>query len=238
MTDLISVVVPYNSNRLGLVATLINLQSQLVPPDRIVIIDTSKDKSGLQIARMFTTNNIPIIVEVAKVHIYEAWNKGIELSSNHNILFINDDLLMPINFIDNLKIMLKTNLALCYVPLTPKREWSSDRVKGFNWYSPVIKDLNQLSATNWMPGFCFCLTTECLEKVGKFDLNYQVWFGDTDYQTRLNKKSIELKKFGIIRMDQTFVYHYGGKSYKYQSKKVQKIIDKDRKLYLEKYKIR
>jgi GT2 family glycosyltransferase len=236
MTDQLSVIVPYNRNKYGLVSTLINLQSQMVPPDRIVIIDTSKDKSGLPIAKMFTTNNIPIVLEVAEVHIYEAWNKGIELSPNHNVLIINDDLLMPVNFIDNLKSMIKTNSALSYIPLTPKREWSSETVQGFQWYSPVIQKLDQLSVTNWMPGFCFSLTEECIKEVGVFDLNYKVWFGDTDYETRIAKKALELKKFGIVRMDETFVYHYGGKSYKYQSKAVQKIIDKDRKLYVSKHK--
>jgi len=236
MTDLISVVVPYHNNKLGLVSTLINLQSQLVPPDRIVIIDTSKDKSGLPITKQFTTNNIPIILEVAEVQIYQAWNKGIELSPDHNVVFINDDLLMPVNFIDNIKTMIKTNSALCYIPLTPTRDFSSNEVEKFSWYSPVIKRLDQISTTNWMSGFCFCLTEECLKEVGIFDLNYKIWFGDTDYETRIIKKAIELKKFGILRMDQTFVFHYGGKSYKYQNKTVQKIIDKDRQYFISKYK--
>lgn len=235
MTDLLSVIIPYHNNRLGLVATLMNLQSQLVVPDRIVIIDTSKDKSGLPIAKMFTTSNIPVILEVAEVHIYEAWNKGIELSPDHNCLIINDDIVMPQNFIDNLKSMLKSNSALCYVPLTPKREWSSDQIQGFQWYAPPITELKQLSVTNWMPGFCFCLTDECIKEVGVFDLNYKVWFGDTDYEARINAKAVGLKKFGIIRMDDTFVYHFGGKSYRYKNKSLQKLIDKDRKLFISQY---
>jgi GT2 family glycosyltransferase len=142
---------------------------------------------------------------------------------------------MPVNFIDNLKIMIKTNSALCYVPKTPSREYSSNEVSGFGWYAPVIKDINQLSVTNWMPGFCFCLTDECIKEVGVFDLNYQIWFGDTDYEARIGKKAPLLKKFGILRMDETFVYHYGGKSYKYQNKIIKKIIDKDRKFFISKH---
>src|SRR5690606_11068683 len=91
----ISVIIPYHSNQTGLTAVLMNLQSQIVTPDRIIIIDTSKDKSGLSIATRYSTNNIPILVECAQVGIYEAWNKGITLAEDHDVLIINDDVLLP-----------------------------------------------------------------------------------------------------------------------------------------------
>ena len=73
----ISVIIPYYRNKTGLAITLATLQAQLVPPQSIIVIDTSPNKSGLELANRYATHEVPVIVEVApKAGIYEAWNKG------------------------------------------------------------------------------------------------------------------------------------------------------------------
>jgi len=67
--------------------------------------------------------------------------------------------------------------------------------------------------------------------------HYKCWFGDDDYQDRIKKKAKKNNVIPIFRINSLFVYHYGGKSYKYQSKEVQKLIIKDRKAYAKKNKV-
>lgn len=227
-----SVVIPYHSNAHGLAVTLVALQSQLVPPDSIVVIDTSKDGSGLALCRRYATHDVPIVVESAKVGIYEAWNKGIELSGpDADCIVLNDDLLFPQNLIDVMTSVRALAPGLVFVPNTPPRQHAAPTVTlPFAWYADVYANI---SYTDWMPGFCFLLTAECIQEVGGFDEHFKVWFGDTDYEQRL------IDHLGsdrpVVRIDSLFVYHYGGTSYDYRDKKVQGQIQKDRAYYEQKH---
>lgn len=94
---------------------------------------------------------------------------------------------------------------------------------------------DQTEEVFWLPGFCFMLTAQAVKEVGLFDLRFKVWFGDDDYQTRLHDKANDLGIPAILKIKTVYVYHYGGLSYAYQSKAVQKLIDTDRKAYQTKY---
>ena len=231
----ISVCIPYHSNTTGLAVTLATLQAQVLPPSKIIVIDTSPDKSGWDICKRYQTN-VKIICEVAKTPIYESWNRGIELAGDDDVLIINDDLLFPINFIDVLFVVKHSVPALCYVPITPSREHSADYVNtNFEWWAEVPSSLEQLTETFWMPGFCFMLSRQAIKEIGTFDTRFKVWFGDDDYQARLHEAAGRLKVPAIVQIKPLFAYHYGGSSFKYHSKEVQKKISVDRKAYLAKY---
>lgn len=232
----ITVIVPFYSNETGLAVTLATLQAQLVPPKAIIVVDTSDDKSGLKIAQRYNTNTIPVIVEVAKVGIYEAWNRGIDLAGYSDVLIINDDLLLPMNFIDVLQVSRKAVPGLAYVPTTPPRDHYKPKVDvEFQWYAEVPSNISQFAQTPWMPGFCFMLTKEAIKEAGVFDLHFKVWFGDDDYQRRLIETANKLNTNGIVVIRTLYAYHFGGTSYQYLDKKVQRRINQDRKSFTRKY---
>src|SRR5688572_270800 len=116
---MISVVLPYFNNRDGLAVTLLLLQQQTLLPARIIILDSSKDKSGLALAKRYRLPDVTIIVEVFKGTIYQAWNKGIELAGESDCLIINDDLLFPLDFIETMTAVTRVAPASCLVPETP-----------------------------------------------------------------------------------------------------------------------
>lgn len=68
-----------------------------------------------------------------------------------------------------------------------------------------------------------------------FDEDFDIWFGDTDYENRIKLKAEENKKIAIIKEGKAFVYHFGGKSQKYKSKQTLDRIAKDREYYYIKY---
>lgn len=236
-TKPLSVIVPYHRNREGLAVTLTTLQAQLVPPQSIIVIDTSRNKSGLEIARRYATHEVPVIIEVApKAGIYKAWNKGLSLAGEQDVVIINDDLLLPINFIDILTYSRALIPALAYAPLTPPREhYRPDVDVEFSWWNEVPSQPEHFSLANWLPGFCFMLTREAVKNVGKFDEGFKVWFGDDDYQKRLEKAAVRVGVPPIMGINTLYVYHYGGQSYRYHSKAVKAQIDKDRAYFRSKY---
>jgi len=232
------VCVPYHRNRDGLAVTLATLQAQIVPPRAIIVIDTSRNKSGLEIARRYATHGqVPVIVEVApRAGIYEAWNKGLSITGPQDTVIINDDLLMPLNFIDILNYTRSLVPALAYAPVTPPREHYRDEVDvDFPWWSEVPSRPEHFSQVDWLPGFCFMLTGQAIKQVGTFDEGFKVWFGDDDYQERLKQAAHEANLPAIVRINTLYVYHYGGRSYHYQTKTVRAKIDKDRAYYNSKY---
>lgn len=229
------VIITYNKDTLGLVASLIMLQSQLEPPTGIVVVDTSKDKSGLAIAMRYNYNIIPMIVVCEQVGINKAWNIGIEASGqDENVLVINDDLVMPMDLIKRLNYVFDTaKNPYCVVPSTVEREFNSKKIEmDFN---PFCLEAPLPVLVTWMPGFCFALNKDCFKDIGPFDEKFVCWFGDTDYEKRIFDKAKENGRIGIIQEKRAFVYHFGGKSYEYQTKEVQEIINKDRAYYQKKY---
>jgi GT2 family glycosyltransferase len=231
-----TVIITYHSNIQHLVSILNNFQAQLLPPKKIIIIDTSPNKSGLDTAQKFNTGPSEVIVECAKVGIYEAWNRGIDLAGSDDVFICNDDLILPLNITDVLLIAKVSVQALCYVPVTPPKDHSANFVKGnFYWYAGIPQSMADFAYTDWMPGFCFYLTRKAIEEIGTFDTKFKVWFGDDDYQSRLLDAGKRNHMYGIVRLETAYVYHYGGKSYRYQTKEVQDLIGQDRDYFAKKY---
>jgi GT2 family glycosyltransferase len=229
-----SVVVPYSSNQHGLAVTLTGLQSQLVPPDLIVVVDTSADRSGLAIARRYRTHNVPIVVEHAQVPIYAAWNKGIALSgAGADVIVVNDDLLLPQNFVAIMTTVRRDVPAFVIVPRTPAKGHRAPTVTApFAWYAGGEP---RLISVDWMPGYCFMLTAECVAQVGTFDERFEVWRGDADYERRVLAAAPAGGRIPIVCIHSLYVYHYGGTSHAYASKEVKAQIARDRAAYRQKY---
>ncbi len=100
------ILIPYYSNNIGLSALLTNIQPQLEATDLIYIVDTSINRSGLEIARMYSSSRCITLVEVGEYTIYQAWNFGIEAmleNKQEGILILNDDVLLSQTCIANIK---------------------------------------------------------------------------------------------------------------------------------------
>lgn len=226
-----TVVIPHASSTETLIAVLAQLQIQTVLPVHIYIIDCGDEKSGLRIAKKFCFNTVPITVEVVKGTIQENWNRGIQFSQtdhpNASILVINDDILIPNNAIELFQEAESLTSDLAYTAETPDKTHYASEV---TTYMQSKGEITRIEKTDWMSGFCFYLTPRCIHEVGYFDEQFKVWYGDTDYEKRIQQKGA----VKIIRG--LYIYHFGGKSYKYYSKEVQDLIAKDRELFYTKHK--
>lgn len=219
--------IPTYTNTVGLTALLVNLQPQLKTTDLIHICDTHPDKLSLPVIQMYGSSRCPIIVDCQPRSIYEAWNDGIGFmkeNSQEGILILNDDVLLPMTAIDSFRKSAKDPSWDCLVPHTPDRAWTSKKLDGnFQWYSSsTIK----IEKTNWMCGFAFYLPAKTIERVGLFDTQFDIWFGDTDFEKRL-------KNIGVITNE--YVYHFGGSSYEYKTEAVKARIRLDKQKFNKKH---
>ena len=224
-----TVTITYYSNKIGLASLLVNLQPQLDENDHIYVVDTSPDKSGLEIVKMYGSNRAVVMCETSNpCGIYKAWNFGIQSmmeNKQEGILILNDDVLLSTTFIANLKKAHKLSRHLALVPATPSRNWVSQKLDpNFKWYSKAIQKAD-IATTKWLRGFVFYLKRECVEQYGNFNEKYMVWCGDTEYENRIRGK------IGIFKNE--YVYHFGGKSFNYMSDETKKKIEADIKLYKE-----
>ncbi|MBV6446342.1 MAG: hypothetical protein IFNCLDLE_02635 [Ignavibacteriaceae bacterium] len=222
--------IPYYSNRAGLAFLMANLQPQMDENDILYIVDDSPDKSGLEIAKMFASSRTLVLCDPTGggKGIYNGWNYILQAMIDHKkdgAFIINDDVVLSMTCLSNLKRAHKItgDVYDCLVPKTPTREWNSKVLDpNFSWYSKVTT-INDIKDTRWMAGFAFYLKREAIERVGLFNTDFDVWYGDTDMEDRVKGK------IGLITNE--YVYHYGGSSYQYKSPEVQKRIDVDRALY-------
>jgi GT2 family glycosyltransferase len=231
---MISVVIPYNKNKTGLIYLLTVLQNQTILPHRIIIIDTSPDKSALVIVKTLHHNTCEIIVEqTGSISVYTAWNKGIEHAHGDHVFIINDDVIIPINILAALSFAASNTNALVYVPETSSRSHKSGTID--MEFLPTREGRITTTPVEWMPGFAFMLTSRAIEKVGIFnDEKFSVWFGDDDYQARINQWGKDNDTTAILQINNVFVFHFGGKSYNYSNSQTVAQIKKDRANYLKK----
>jgi len=227
------VIITHYSDVIGLTASFIMLHSQTILPTEIIIIDTSLNKTGLEVISRYNYNLLPVKVICKQVNINKAWNIGIKEAGEVDVLIINDDLVIPNDLIERLQFCFDKSNAYCVVPKTVDRTFSSNCIE--MEYKPISFGSPIFSKVEWMPGFCFALSKDCIKDVGLIDENFLIWFGDTDYERRIIETAKKNKRISIVRENNTYVYHFGGKSYKYQNSDVQKKIDKDRSYFLNKY---
>jgi GT2 family glycosyltransferase len=231
-----SVIVPYYSNKKGLIATLINLQTQSgvhhphASHPSLIVVDTSPQQDAQMIVNEFYLRHSVSHVIRGQMGIYEAWNEAIK-TTDGDCLIINDDILMPTNFFHNLyKAREIFPNAYAFVPRTNGKKYGNGQIAtNFSWQGEDLVSRNQCKETDWLVGFCFYLTKECITDIGLVDSNFKVWFGDDDYQRRV------LAKSRIIEISPSLIHHYGGSSYQYQDPKVLAKIQIDRELFNRKY---
>lgn len=226
-----TVIIPYRSNDDGLAVVLTLLQLQTVLPKQIIVIDNSNNAKGTHLATQYKMN-VPITCLRKHKTIYASWNAGLN-NSNTDTLFINDDIMIPLDCIEQFEKAKSQTPGLCYVPLTPSIDHRQIHIipKKFGWKS---KPLN-ITKTGWMPGFCFYLPKTTIRKIGLFDEKFRIWYGDFDYQKRIELATKNRNIPAIILVQSLYIYHFGTLSYNLSDLLIKHTIHEDKKYFDRKY---
>lgn len=231
-----TIVIPYRNNPIDLGILLMQLQSQTVKPRVIYLADNSEDGSGLKIARRYQWG-APITVQMQTGGIHRSWNKGIEYAQD-DVAILNDDVLIPENFVGIFDHLLKESDAMMYCPANPGFPPTSEVRKDYQWQSQgqvstYTLDHQQYVLPPSITGWCMVLPQRTIQTIGKFDENFKLYFGDKDYEARIFNSGGKVEF-----VDHLFVHHYGSSStFKLSKGEVNELYKQDEKLYKKKYAI-
>lgn len=150
---MITVVIPYTGNKVGLATLLVQLQPQLHTDDDIYIVDSTPERSGVEIARLYGSTRCYIFVEVGKYDSYQAIGFGMQNCKENGqkgFLVMSSRLVISQTFIANLKKAIKKGFKVISPTVieTPYHQMPQN----FQWYNPSTTEVTHVSTFS---PFCY-----------------------------------------------------------------------------------
>lgn len=205
---MLTVVIPTANNKTDLAVLLIQLQQQSVLPKQIYIADNSEEGYGVELAKRYFFS-VPIAVEKNPGTIYQSWNAGMEYAKS-DVLILNDDLLISRHFIRDFEGHSPTMVTTPAQEGFPKVPFVRGEYLWENKNSGSTAGFIKGVKHEYLPslrGWCFKVPLFVQKTIGNFDEQFDIWYGDKDYEMRL------LERDFWIKFINTPVSHYGTSSY-------------------------
>lgn len=185
-------------------------------------------------------NDIKSILNKENVGFPAGCNMGIKISKKENdILLLNNDTIVTINWISNLKKCLYSAGNIGAVgPVSnscPYYQTISSNYENDSELQDFAKDYNKSDSTKWeerqkLIGFCMMIKRKALDKVGLLDEIFSPGnYEDDDYSIRLIKAGYKL-----YLCNDTFIHHYGSVSFS-NNKKYSKMLIENEKKFKDKW---
>lgn len=235
-----TVSIPYRNNPIDLGVLLVQLQQQKLKPKAVYIADNSADGSGFAIAKRYHFDmSIPFAIQRNVGNIHKSWNEGIKFALEDDVCLLNDDVMIPWDFIEVFDAFAKSGGASVYCPANDGFPPTQTTRKGYEWYSTSEISNYVLSKQEYIlppsiRGWCMVIPHKTIEEVGLFDEEFKLYFGDKDYEARIFNKGGK-----IAFINGVFVQHYGSSStFRLEEKKINKFYEHDEALYKKKYGIK
>lgn len=132
----------YTKGSSNLAVLLTQIQPQLDPDSDIYIVDASKNREGLRIAKLYGSTRCYIFVEVGDYNWDKAYGFAYQSmleNKQEGILAISENAIISKTFIGNARRALKMGAytASPKVLRTPYDQFPNS----FKWYNPVVKSL-------------------------------------------------------------------------------------------------
>jgi GT2 family glycosyltransferase len=205
------VAIAYKNNFLDLAVLLAQLQSQEVLPEAIYLADNSNEGSGVSVAERYHWN-VPIATQRRVGGIHQSWNAAVRYAGDRDMVIMNDDCLIPRDFISVMSKYMESKEAALYCPSNPGFPPTGKIRKGYSWsnkkeLSYYFLDHEQYLLPPSISGWCMGLPKETRDDVGIFDESFDLYFGDKDYEKRIFEKGKR-----VCFISGMFVQHYGSSS--------------------------
>ena len=193
------ITVCYNSEK-TIRDTIESVLCQTYPDFEYLIIDGKSSDSTLDIINSFNDDRIKLISEKDK-GLYDAMNKGIELSTGDIIGIVNsDDVLYDENVFQNIVDNYRDDTEIMY-----------GNIKYYNDdFSKVVRDYisGTSNSLDWCPAHpSMYVRREVFDRIGMYDLQYRI-NADYDFMVRCNINKIRYQYLNIYFVKM----RYGGVS--------------------------
>jgi len=198
----------------------------------IIIIDNgSTDETNTEVNRMIIDGRrIVLLKQDRNLGVAKAWNIGLRQASGEYIIIMNNDLLIPKNFIKNYVTCFEKNPDVYAInPIhtdfrVPENFWKK---------SSEMADQPLNIVTTWgIAGFCFGIRRTVVEKIGFFDEQFgMMCYEDRDYMRRM-------KEAGLcsVQLTNVWVHHYRNRTLKGIPNR-KKIIDENAERFGKKWSV-
>ncbi len=234
-----TIVIPTRNNPSDLAVLLMQLQQQREKPKAVFIADNSVDGSGFEIAKRYHFDkDVPFAIQRNVGNIHKSWNTGIDFAGDDDVALLNDDCLISWDFVDNFSAYARSGGAEMYCPDNSGFPPTQRVREGYEWYSKSelsyrLLDHQEYELPPSLTGWCMVIPHTTIQKVGTFDEQFKLYFGDKDYEARIFNS-----KGRIAFISGLNVQHYGSSStFKIEPKKIDKYYKHDEARYKEKYEI-
>ena len=129
----------------------------------LIIINNSPD--DIELNKVLSKRDCVIINNTENKGVAKSWNQGIERAKGKYLIFLNNDVIVGENWLDDLISGLENHWIAC---VECGREFA---------------------------GWCFAITRGRLDYIGKFDEQFEMmWFEDTDYKYRILKSGGKINR--------------------------------------------
>jgi len=206
-------------------------------PTAIYLADNSEDGSGFEIAKRYHFDDkCPIAIQKHVGPIHRSWNAGIAFAKGEDVAILNDDVMIPWDFVDTFDAYLKSDGAMMYCPGNAGFPPTTRVRKGYEWYSTQDLSYRLLDEQEYvlppsLTGWCMVIPHTTIETIGTFDEGFQLYFGDKDYEARIFNAGGK-----IAFIDGLHVQHFGSTStQRMPDLQVKKFYKYDEKRFKEKY---
>lgn len=234
-----TIVISYRDNPCDLAVLLTQLQQQRMKPKAVFLADNSVNGEGFAIAKRYHFDDtVPFAIQRNVGNIHTSWNAGIKFAQDDDVAILNDDTLIPWDFVDTLSVYAQSEAAMMYCPANPGFPPVQCIRKGYEWYSKSELNYNLLDHQEYvlppsLTGWCMIIPHSTIEQIGLFDESFKLYFGDKDYEARIFQAG---GKIAFIKG--LYVQHFGSTSARrIDAKKHSKLYEHDEALYKRKYKI-
>lgn len=231
------VIIPHYSNYIDLSVLLVQLQSQTVLPKKIYIADNSRNHSARLVAMRYQFS-VEIAMQDAVGNIYKSWNSGMEYAGKEDVVILNDDVLIPKNFVEIMKSYMSTDIGSIYCPVNAGFPPVKSVRKGYSWENFNTISFKTLSVEQYvlppsLSGWCMGIPKKTRDAIGLFDEKFSLYFGDKDYEKRIFQSN-----GNICFIQGLFVQHYGSSSTRTIQEDDHKMLyERDEEMYKKKWSI-
>jgi len=171
-----------------------------------------------------------------------ACNKGLRLATGDTLVLLNNDTIVTARWLDNLLAALYSSPSVGMVGPVANYCSGKQQVKysydSFEEFQRIAAEVNRSNPEKWtktdrLVGFCLAFRREVMERIGLLDERFAPGhFEDDDYCLRAR-----LENFELLICHDCLIHHEGSASFKMDAAAQRRLIERNYRLFLEKWKI-
>lgn len=229
-----SIIIPSYNGRHLLMDCIYSIRKHTAPPYEIIVVDNG---SGDGTADYCRQEQITFVSLPENRGFPYACNVGLKVASGDNLLLLNNDTIVSVNWLSNMLHCLRSKEDIGIVgPLTNYAS-GKQQIHMLSNFDDMAQQLNRPDSNKWqtaqrLVGLCFLFKRELMEQIGLLDERFSPGhYEDDDYCYRAR-----LAGFRLMIAGDVFIYHHGSASFG-QKDDLKQLIAANHQKFIEKWSV-